>query len=398
MPRVRPVAKPISLNDEQTEVVATRDGYFQVLAGPGAGKTQAISMRYAALIREGVSPDDILSMSFTRTAATNLRSRVEEQTGKLSINRKLAGASTYHSFALNFILEERSELGVELAEFPLAPEPTANRLAAKAASRFEIDPRTLRTSISLQKRNRVRPSEAIRQAESGGKSSDIKLALAYKEYDKLLRGEGLLDFDGLMVETVDLLCKNAAVRGRNQFLYCMADESQDNSKIEWVLLKLITQKHGNLLCVGDVSQCQPAGTLITVPLKKIKGGYIPLSQIPIEDIKEGKSIQTWHRRESGTRIKGQKVTETSSREYRGILLTIRCNGKETRVTPDHQMWATLSDNCRLQQIVYMMYREGFGFRIGTCRTSIYKGNRNGMGGFAGRCYEEKADMAWVIGA
>jgi len=255
VPPKKPTPKPISLNEEQQAVVNAREGRFQILAGPGAGKTQAISMRYAALIREGVSPDDILSMSFTRTAATNLSSRVEEQTGKLSINRKLAGASTYHSFALNFILEERNDLGLELAEFPLAPEPTANRLSAKAASRFEVNPRSLRASVSLQKRNQISPSEAIRRAESSGKSSDIKLALAYKEYDKLLRGEGVLDFDGLMEQTVALLTKSGVIRDRHQFLYVMADESQDNSKIEWDLLKLLTQKHGNLLCVGDVSQC-----------------------------------------------------------------------------------------------------------------------------------------------
>ena len=243
--------KPISLNEEQRAVVNARSGVYCTMAGPGSGKTFACVQRLAALLQEGVSPDDILALSFTATGAKNLKTRVEEITGPWSINRT-AGSMTLHSLALKFAEQERAEFPFELAEFPLLTEP--NKIIGESARKFEVKPPVLQQFVSLQKRNRVRPGEAIKQAESGGKATEIKLALAYKDLDRRMRETKLLDFDSLMLEMVELMEKNVEVRSRHQYLYVTCDESQDCCKTDWQLLKLLTEKHGNLMCVGDPGQ------------------------------------------------------------------------------------------------------------------------------------------------
>ena len=244
-------AKSIILNEEQQAVVSARQGFYQCLAGPGAGKSACLVSRLAALIREGVSPDSLLSLSFTKTAAKNLRDRVEAQVGALETTRT-AGSLTFHSLALQFATIERQEFPFELAEFPLADEPKANRLCFDAAKRHELDPRSLRPVVSLYRRKRVRPAEAIRACEDQMDSKGLKLALAYKEYEKRCRAEGLLDFDDLIFYMVEILDKKAEVRKRWVRDFVQLDESQDMSKIEWDLARLVSGK--SVLAVGDVSQ------------------------------------------------------------------------------------------------------------------------------------------------
>jgi DNA helicase-2/ATP-dependent DNA helicase PcrA len=245
-------SKPISLNDEQQAVVSARSGVFQVQAGPGSGKTFACTQRMAGILKEGVSPDDLLSLSFTSTGAKNLKTKIEEITGALSINRT-AGTMTFHGMGLRFAQEERDAFNFKVAEFPLATEPVACKLSAEAARRYEIDPRLLRSQTSLYKRNRISPAEAVKRSEASLKPQELKLALAYKNYDAKMKENGVLDFDSLMYEMVELLEK-PDVRKRWQYKYVICDEAQDCCITDWQLLKLITEKHGNLMCVGDPGQ------------------------------------------------------------------------------------------------------------------------------------------------
>lgn len=246
--------KPISLNEEQQAVVSAGSGFWKIVAGPGSGKSSCLVARYTRLIQEGVDPNSILSLSFTATAAKNLRDKVEERVGKISTNRKVAGSVTFHSMALNMAIEERSEYPFELAEFPLTPEAAANKMSGDAARKHDIDPRSLRSALQLYRRTRVRPAEALRAAENKLDAKEIKMALAYKEYSKRCKEAGLLDFDDLIFHMVDILEKKPKVRERWQYAYVMADESQDNCQTDWDLLRLVSEKHRNMLCVGDPGQ------------------------------------------------------------------------------------------------------------------------------------------------
>jgi DNA helicase II / ATP-dependent DNA helicase PcrA len=244
--------RPISPNEEQQAVINFQEGYAAVYAGPGSGKSFAIVQRYCRLISEGVSPDSVLSLSFTHTASTNLQKRVESQVGKLSISRTGAGAMTFHSLALNFAQEERNEFGFELADNPLCLEPAANKFAGDAARRHELDYRTLRSAVSLWKRRRISPSQAVRDAEHKLDAKQLKLALAYKEYQKKLTDAGVLDFDGLLYHAVEILDRKPDVRARWKRDWLQIDEAQDLSKIEWDLVKLLSGT--SVLAVGDISQ------------------------------------------------------------------------------------------------------------------------------------------------
>lgn len=254
MPPKKPSPKPITLNEEQQAVVSAGEGFWRVVAGPGSGKSKCLVERYVRLIREGVDPSSVLSLSFTATAAKNLRDRVEAQVGKISTNRKVAGSVTFHSMALSMAIEERSEYPFELAEFPLAPESAANKMSGDAARKHDLDPRSLRSALQLYRRNRVSAVEALRAAENKLDAKEIKLALAYKMYSKTCREAGLLDFDDLIFHAVQLLEKKPSVRARYQYAYVMADECQDNCQTDWSLLKLVSEKCGNLLTVGDPGQ------------------------------------------------------------------------------------------------------------------------------------------------
>src|ERR1700728_1521263 len=160
-------------NEEQSAVINFQEGRAAVQAGPGSGKSFAITQRYLRLLREGVNPDDILSLTFTNTASKNLSNRIEAQVGKLTTTRK-AGATTLHGLSLAFAIEERNEFGFDLAEFPLAPEPVALKLSAAAGRRFEVDPRSLRSYVSLQTRGRVRATQAVKRAEDKLDAAELK--------------------------------------------------------------------------------------------------------------------------------------------------------------------------------------------------------------------------------
>lgn len=251
MPPKKPAPKPILLDENQELVAQFRKGYARVLASAGAGKTGTFVERYVRLINEGVNPESILSLSFTAVAAKNLRDRVEARVGKLS-GKRTSGATTFHGLALAFCTQEAHEFEFKLAEFPLCPEPVANKLAGDAGRRYEVDYRSLRPFISLQKRHRISPAAAIRTSETSGK--DVKLALAYKDYQKRMRETETLDFDSLMFEMVELLEKKPDVRKRWQYSYIMCDEAQDCCTLDFQLLKLLSGEYKSLMCCGDPAQ------------------------------------------------------------------------------------------------------------------------------------------------
>ena len=245
------ISKPITLNEEQQAVVSARSGYWCVMSGPGSGKSACLVSRFSQLIQEGINPDDLLSLTFTKTAAKNLRDRVEAQVGKITATR-VAGAVTFHSLALSFAQEECHEFGFELADHPRAAEPRANKLSGAAARRFEVDPRGLRTVVSVWKRKRLRPGSLVKEFESKLDAKSLRLALAYKEYEKKCRDEGVLDFDSLIFEMVEILDKKPEVQKRWTRDWLQIDDSQDLSKIEWDLVKLLSGR--SVLAVGDISQ------------------------------------------------------------------------------------------------------------------------------------------------
>ena len=356
MARKKLEPKKIELTDEQELVVAALEGAYRVAASPGSGKSSVLVQRYIRLLQSGVSVDNILSLTFTSTSAKNLRDRVEERAGKLSINRKVAGACTFHSLCLSLAVEERAEYPFELEEFPLATEPVAAKFSAIAASKYEVDPRSLRSAISLYKRRKIRPAEAVKIAENHLKASELKTALAYKMYDKSLRDNKVLDFDSLILEGVELLSKKKEVRNRWQYQYC-----------------------------------HPPGTMVAVA-GKYRSQDIELSEVPIESLKNGDYVIAWDRLKKRVPVRLPKRISVGTRKYSGAMLNVIAGGKSVPMTPNHQVWVRMV-NTEEKFFTYLMWREGYGFRVG-----VVNAKKSGGGnGFWQRCRgSEKADAGWVL--
>jgi DNA helicase-2/ATP-dependent DNA helicase PcrA len=242
----------MKLNPEQEAVASARGGVYAAIAGPGSGKTTSMIERYCRLIEEGVDQADIWSVTFTSEAAKNMRARIEKRGIDVQKTDRVSGFSTFHSAALQFAVEEHEHFPFQLAAFPLATEGQTYKIMGEVGRKHEIHPRDLRPWVSLQKRNRVRPAEALAAAEKAG--TNQAKALAYKAYEAKLREIGALDFDGLLLEMVGVLETKADVRARYQYRFIQTDEAQDCDSLQWRLLQLLTEKHRNLLAVGDAGQ------------------------------------------------------------------------------------------------------------------------------------------------
>jgi len=243
----------MKLNPAQKRAVDAREGQWQILAGPGAGKTAVLVARYKALVSEGIKPEEIISLTFTKKAADEMRKRAEIKAESRG-HRRPFGFCTFHSLALSFADLERESFPFQLAPFPLAT-PGIVAKSAFVAIRRHIPGMHLKdflSRISQLKRDGIDVTAARNEAKLGNLSPD--LAEAYHDHEQYLQQQGLLDFDSLMLACAKILSTNSAVRNRWQYQYVMQDESQDADLIQWSVLRSISSKHGNVFCVGDGNQ------------------------------------------------------------------------------------------------------------------------------------------------
>jgi len=261
------------LNPEQQKAVDTRRGAWCCLAGPGSGKTTVLVARYNALIQEGVPPHATLNLTFTREAAKEMDKRAGTTQ---SVFR------TFHSIALSFAQQEAAHFTFRLAHFPLPTGWQVAKLKNEILRRFRgSNFRSLSAYISLQKRHGIRPETALAVAETPLEAAH---AQAYAEYETRCREQGWLDYDSLLTEMTALLESDQRVWARWQIPWIQCDEAQDCDTVQWRLLRLLSQQHGNAFAVGDPSQnmyswrgADPEG-LVQFPARFPGGQYIYLGQ------------------------------------------------------------------------------------------------------------------------
>lgn len=223
------------------------DGCVAVVSGPGSGKTTVLCARYQRL-RETIPVDDILSLTFTASAAKNMRDRAQEK----QVGGRPSGFMTFHAFCLAVASREHEHFRYPLQANPLATPGQAAKMLGEVCRRQRLDFRDLQSFISRQKRQYRCAAEALNEAEAQGVG--IQQALGYKEYETKLRDAGLLDFDSLLLEVVCMFEAHPDIQDRYQFKYVMVDEFQDTDEVQIRLLQLLTEKFGNLLAVGDTNQ------------------------------------------------------------------------------------------------------------------------------------------------
>lgn len=245
--------KIIHLNEEQLAAVNAGSGAYCCLAGPGSGKTSVLVARYVRLLNDGGDilwgPEDILSLTFTSEAAKELRTRsgFVKQTGS-----RPNGFLTFHSLALSFATIERENFPFKLAPFPLATEGQSYKFIKEATRRYALDFRIFKSWMSNKKHSNISPKQARELADD---QDEIAMSEAYQDYETRCQNSGVLDFDSLIMEMINLLKLNPEILKRWQYQWIQTDESQDADAMQWELIRLLSWSHKNVLSVGDANQC-----------------------------------------------------------------------------------------------------------------------------------------------
>lgn len=250
-----------SLNEQQRDAVLTTDGPLLILAGAGSGKTRVITYRIAYLISErGVSPAEILAVTFTNKAAGEMRERVE----KLMSGYRLQSApliATFHSLCVRILRRDIAALGEGYTRsFTIYDQDDSLRMV-KACTRdlgFDdqrLGARAVQSAISAAK-NTGLDYEAYAARVEHSDERRAAIARVFRLYEERLRTSNALDFDDLMIKTVRLLRADNETRERynNRFRFVLVDEYQDTNSLQFALVRLLTEKQQNICVVGDDDQ------------------------------------------------------------------------------------------------------------------------------------------------
>ena len=244
-----------SLNPEQREAVLHTNGPLLILAGAGSGKTRVITFRIAHLIGEGhAAPDEVLAVTFTNKAAEEMRTRVEQLLGDA---RRPVWMSTFHSLCARLLRREGPAIGLT-RDFVIYDSSDQISVVKQALKSLDIDDKLIQPRAALsrisQAKNKMETPDQMKS--SGWGLRDQQIAKVYEVYRRVLDDAGALDFDDLLLKTVDLFEGNEQVRERyaRKFKYIMIDEYQDTNRPQYMLIKRLAELHRNLCVVGDPDQ------------------------------------------------------------------------------------------------------------------------------------------------
>ena len=244
------------LNEPQREAVYHTDGPLLILAGAGLGKTRVLTHRIAYLIGErGVKAWNILAITFTNKAAEEMRQRVDNLVG---FGAESVWVSTFHSACVRILRRFIDRLGYE-NHFTIYDTDDQKTLIKEVCRKVDVDTkvfkeRSLLSAISSAKNEMILPDEF--ELNAGGDFAKMKIAKVYREYEAQMRANNALDFDDLLVKTVQLLQTQPDVLESYQerFRYIMVDEYQDTNTVQFQLVSLLAGKYKNLCVVGDDDQ------------------------------------------------------------------------------------------------------------------------------------------------
>ncbi|MHC5054628.1 MAG: ATP-dependent helicase [Planctomycetota bacterium] len=248
------------LTDAQRDAVEHVDGPMLVLAGAGSGKTRVITRRVARLIERGVPARSIMAITFTNKAAGEMKERVRSLVGD-----SRAWVSTFHAFCARLLREDIERLkgpgGVTAyrRDFVIYAEDDAQQTAADAMKEVrapdDIRPAAARSTISRWKSSLVGPDEA-RAVAMKGRLKERVVADVYRVYERLLRERGALDFDDLLLKTLEVLRLDAEAREKwnRRYRHVQVDEYQDTNRIQYEIVRHLAGPERNVTVVGDPDQ------------------------------------------------------------------------------------------------------------------------------------------------
>jgi superfamily I DNA/RNA helicase len=316
------------LNEPQREAVTYGDGPQLILAGAGSGKTRVLTHRIAYLVAtDAAKPNEILAITFTNKAASEMRDRAE-----LLVGRRVRAmwVMTFHAACARMLRADAARLGYT-RQFTIYDTADSRRLIRRCLDDLGIDPKRFTpASVGSQisdAKNKLRDADAY--AQMVGSFFEQTVADVYRSYERELHRMNAMDFDDLLVRAVNVLELFPEVRERyaNGFRNVLVDEYQDTNHAQYRWLQLLAGEHRNLMVVGDDAQCLVEGTPVTMadgsrrPIETIAPGDEVLSAYGSGDFRTAR-VQAVHRSEPS----------------RGIAITTR-SGRQLVSTPEHVHFA-----------------------------------------------------------
>ena len=247
-----------ALNPMQREAVFHTEGPLLILAGAGSGKTRALTYRISYLIEEaGVRPWNILAITFTNKAAEEMRERVN---GLVEEGADSVWVSTFHSMCVRILRRFIENIGYE-TDFSIYDSDDSRTLMKQILKDRDVNPKQYRERdvlgiISAAKNEMVSPEEYMDNARATGDWRGQMIGELYLEYQNRLKKNNALDFDDLLVKTVELFTVSKEILDyyQERFRYIMVDEYQDTNTVQFRLVSLLAEKYGNICVVGDDDQ------------------------------------------------------------------------------------------------------------------------------------------------
>lgn len=252
-------AKPLvdidSLNPAQREAVLTTEGPLLVLAGAGSGKTRVLTFRIAHMLGDlGVKPWQVLAITFTNKAAAEMRERLA---ALIPSGTRGMWVCTFHAMCVRMLREDADLLGYT-GQFTIYDDDDSKRMVRDIMQALGIEQKQfpinmIRSKISSAKNDMIGPEDMLKSADS---PNDKKAAQVYLELERRLRAANAMDFDDLLVRTLELLRTRPEVLDKYQerFRYISVDEYQDTNHVQYEIANLLAAKYQNLMVVGDDDQ------------------------------------------------------------------------------------------------------------------------------------------------
>ncbi len=245
------------LNERQQQAVVFGAGPVLVLAGAGAGKTRVLTQRVAYLVeQQKISPSRILVVTFTNKAAREMKDRLENLIGSYQVDKLWVG--TFHAICARLLRQEIDLLGGYTRRFVIYDPDDQEKLMKTTLAQLDLDPsqhkpRTMLRKISALKNQGLMPSDYRRRALE---FDEMTLARVYDAHQENLAKNNALDFDDLLLLTLQLLKRHPAIMQRYQshFQFVLVDEYQDTNSVQFELVRLLAEPQNNIFVVGDVDQ------------------------------------------------------------------------------------------------------------------------------------------------
>jgi superfamily I DNA/RNA helicase len=346
------------LNEPQREAVTHGGGPLLILAGAGSGKTRVLTHRIAHLVDTGqAAPNEILAITFTNKAAQEMRERVQALVGP---RVRAMWVMTFHSACARMLRADGDKLGYTRG-FTIYDAADSQRLVKRCIDELDIDPkrftpRAIARQISNAKNSLL---DAAGYREQVSSFFEQTAADVYELYEQRIHSMNAMDFDDLLLRSVDLLTLFTEVRERyeHNFRHVLVDEYQDTNRVQYRWLQLLTGHHRNLCVVGDDSQCLVAGTEVTLGDGTTK---------PIEQVRRGDEVMSCLG--SGQLAPARVSDVFKSRKREGVAITTS-SGRRIVSTPEHTHFAGYRLGASPQMhLTYLMRKQSVGFRARTSRT------------------------------